>query len=328
MHRGSPLLVVGGAGTGKSRVIASRFLALVAEGSAPERLLVLTPTAATAEALRARLERSLERGYEELCVETPLALAARLLDAAGWENDALSSVLGAGDRLAMLLGRIDELPLRHHDFGGSATALLGGFVRRIDRLKAELVTAEDYAHWAGALAEGEDGALVEAPDGGASAALEQEFAEVYRAHERMLGEASARDAGDVLREALRMVHERPGTARRFEHVLIDDAHDFDLAAASLARAVAVGGLTAAGDPRAALRRFRGAGAARLRDLAVGDTHMVSLDRGLRCPERVARAASVLAASPQPDSPPVARSRSGAAPTTARRPSRWPPTWSG
>ncbi len=299
MHRGSPLLVVGGAGTGKSCVIAARFLALVAEGSAPERVLVLTPTAATAEALRAKLEQRLERGYEELCVETPLELAARLLDAAGWENAALSSVLGAGDRLAMLLGRIDELPLRHHDFGGSATALLSGFVRRIDRLKAELVTAEDYAHWAGALAEGEDGALLDAPDGGASAALEQEFAEVYRAHDRMLGAAGARDAGDLVREALRMVHERPGTARRFEHVLIDDAHDLDLAAASLAGAMAVGGLTATGDPRAALRRFRGAGAARLRDLAGGDTHTVSLDRGLRCPERVARAASVVAASPQP-----------------------------
>ncbi len=303
MHRGSPLLVLGGAGTGKSRVITARFLALVAAGGAPERLLVLAPTAATAQALRARLEQSLERGYEELCVETPLALAARLLDAAGWENDALSSLLGAGDRLAMLLGRIDELPLRHHDFGGSATALLGGFVRRIDRLKAELITAEDYAHWAGALAEGEDEALLDAPDGGASAALEQEFAEVYRAHERMLGEASARDAGDTLREALRMVHERPGTARRFEHVLIDDAHDFDLAAASLARAVAVGGLTAAGDPRAALRRFRGAGAARLRDLAAGDTHTVSLERGLRCRERVARAAGAVAGAAAPESPP-------------------------
>jgi DNA helicase II / ATP-dependent DNA helicase PcrA len=303
MHRGSPLLVVGGAGTGKSRIITARFLAFVAEGTAPERLLVLTPTAATAEALRTTLEQGLERGYEELCVETPLALAARLLDAAGWENDGLSSVLGPGDRLAMLLGRIDELPLRHHDFGGSATALLGGFVRRIDRLKAELVTAEDYAHWAGALAEGGDGALADAPDGGATAALEQEFAEVYRAHERMLGEASARDAGDLMREALRMVHERPGTARRFEHVLIDDAHDFDLAAASLARAVAVGGLSAAGDPRAALRRFRGAGAARLRDLASGDAHTVRLERGLRCRERVARAAGVVAGVAAPQSPP-------------------------
>ena len=54
-------------------------------------------------------------------------------------------VLSAGDRLAMLVDRIDELSLRHHDFGGRPNHLLGGFVRRIDRLKAELVGAEEYA---------------------------------------------------------------------------------------------------------------------------------------------------------------------------------------
>ena len=45
----------------------------------------------------------------------------------------------------MLLERIDELSLEHHDFGGSANALLAGFIRRIDRLKAELIGAEEYA---------------------------------------------------------------------------------------------------------------------------------------------------------------------------------------
>ena len=66
-----------------------------------------------------------------------------LLD--GQASDALEPVLGAGDRLAMLLERIDELSLERHDFGGSANALLGGFIRRIDRLKAEPIGAEDYA---------------------------------------------------------------------------------------------------------------------------------------------------------------------------------------
>ena len=50
---------------------------------------------------------------------------------------------------------------------------------------------------------------------------------MYRVHERMLAEAGARDAGDLIRDALRVVHERPAVARRFEHVLVDDAHDLD-----------------------------------------------------------------------------------------------------
>ena len=99
--------------------------------------------AARAAALRARLETRLELGYEELFVLTPPRLAALVLRTRSGPalDDPLESVLSAGDRLAMLVERIDELSLQHHDFGGRPNALLGGFVRRIDRLKAELVFA-------------------------------------------------------------------------------------------------------------------------------------------------------------------------------------------
>ena len=52
----------------------------------------------------------------------------------------------------MLLERIDELTIRSHDFRGNPAALIGSFVRRIDRLKDELISAEDYAAWAERLA--------------------------------------------------------------------------------------------------------------------------------------------------------------------------------
>ena len=54
----------------------------------------------------------------------------------------------------------------------------------------------------------------------------------------MLAEAGARDAGDLVRDALRVVRDRAGAWRpRFEHVLVDDAQELDLAAARLALAV-------------------------------------------------------------------------------------------
>ena len=64
--------------------------------------------------------------------------------------------------------------------------------------------------------------------------------------------------------ALRLARRQPGAARRFEHLLIDDAQELDLAPATLVRELAGAGLTVAGDPPQALRRFRGAGAARMR----------------------------------------------------------------
>ena len=151
---GPRLMVVGAAGTGKTRVVCRRFRRLVQAGLAPERIGVLVPTRARATALAARLEVALAVGYEQLFVLTPGDLAGLCLRGAGGGADPLDSVLTAGDRLAMLVERIDELSLQHHDFGGRPNALLGGFVRRIDRLKAELVGAEDYAGWAASAAVG------------------------------------------------------------------------------------------------------------------------------------------------------------------------------
>ena len=285
IHSGGPLLVLGGAGTGKTSLIEARFTRLVEQGCRPERIAVLTPSTARGDASRERLEASLQHGYEELFVVTAVELAGLILGAAGAREDVLATALSAGDRLAMLVERIDELSLQHHDFGGSANALLGGFVRRIDRLKAELIGCEDYAAWAGSL-----------QDTGAEAgeaALEREFAEVYRAHERMLARGGARDEGDLVRDALRLVREQPGAGHRFEHLLLDDAQEFDLAPARLAIAVGGHGLMAAGDPGAGLRCFRGAGEARIRSFQSSVTRVVRLERSLRCPERVLRAASAV-----------------------------------
>src|ERR1022692_2575502 len=209
-HIGGRLLVLGPAGAGKTHVIEARFCWLVEQGCTPEQIAVLTPSAARADALRGALESALARGYEELFVLTPVELAALILKSAGAGADPLESILGAGERLAMLLERIDELSLRHHDFGGNANALLAGFVRKIDRLKAELIGPEEYLDWA---------ASPEAGDP-SDADLEREFAEVYRTHERMLGEAGARDSGDLIRHALRITREQPRLGRRFEHVLL------------------------------------------------------------------------------------------------------------
>jgi len=92
---------------------------------------------------------------------------------------------------------------------------------------------------------------------------EREFAAIFAAHDRMVRELGACDEGDLVRLATRLLADQPSSRQPFQHVLIDDAQELDLGPATLARAVAGGALTVAGDPLAALWRFRGAGAARL-----------------------------------------------------------------
>jgi DNA helicase-2/ATP-dependent DNA helicase PcrA len=269
-----PLLILGAAGTGKTRTLEGRFVWFVEQGSRPERVLLVTPSAARADATRTRLEGALEDGYDELFVIPPVELAALILNSAGPAADALEPVLGPAERFAMLLERIDRLSIERHDFGGSANALLAGFIRRIDRLKAHLVGADDYARWAERLPESD-------------ADIEREFAEVYRVHEQMLSELGARDAGDLIRDALRVARDRPAIAQRFEHVLVDDAHDLELASATLTRAVAGSRLTAAADPT------RARGSVGREDFS----NVIALEQGLRLPRRVLRAASAAVGAP-------------------------------
>ena len=278
MHSGSPLLIRGAAGSGKTTLILDRYRWLVEQGTLPERIVLLTPSAARADAARAALEEQLRDGYTELVVVTPAQLAAAVLRRAGSRRDLLAATLSAGDRLAMLAERIAELPLQHHDFGGNAGALLGGFVRRIDRLKAELIGAGEFSAWA----EQQD------------SPREREFAAIFAAHDRMVRELGACDEGDLVRLAIRLLADQPSSRQPFQHVLIDDAQELDLGPATLARAVAGGELTVAGDPLAALWRFRGAGAARLDAFETRGTRVVQLLASHRCPPAVAAAAWAVA----------------------------------
>ncbi|MHB8657350.1 MAG: ATP-dependent helicase [Solirubrobacteraceae bacterium] len=275
---GHPVLVLGGAGSGKTTLLRERFTWLVEQGGEPHRIAVLLPTRRGAETQRSELEQRLDHGYDALFVLTPGQLAEAVVRAAGAGEELLHSILGSGERLAMLSERIDELSLAHHDFGGSATALLAGFVRRIDRLKAQGVGAQDYAVWACSLSRS-------GLDTG-QAALECEFAEVYRAHERMLADTRTADEGDLIRVALHLATERPALQRHFRHVLIDDAQELDLVAARLARVLADGELTAAADPDAALHRFRGSGAAGVQALTLPSARVFRLEHSYRCAERV------------------------------------------
>ncbi len=282
-HSGSPLLILGSAGSGKTRLILDRYRWLVEQGTLPERIVLLTPSAARADAARAVLEVELREGYSELVVCTPAQLAAAVLRRAGSRPDLLDATLSAGDRLAMLAERIHELPLQHHDFGGNSGALLGGFVRRIDRLKAELVSADQFAAWAHT-----EGGL-----------REREFAAIFEAHDRMVRELAACDAGDLVQTAIRLLADQPATREPFHHVLIDDAQELDLGPATLARAVAAGALTVTGDPLGALWRFRGAGAARLDAFDVPGTRVVRLLGSHRCATAVSDAAFAAAGLSRP-----------------------------
>ncbi len=311
-HPGGPLLVLGGAGTGKTTMLIERFTWLVKGGVAPESVLVLTRSAASAADLRRRVEERLEHGFEELAVYSVHELCARLLSEEALEAgvDPFWHPAPAADRLAMLLERIDELTLRHHDFGGRPAALMATFIVRIDRLKDELVSAEAYAAWTQALTSDTDPA-------DAHAAREREFAQLYSDHDRMLAEQGCVDFGDLPLRVHRLLRDKPHLRRRvtdrFAHVLIDDYQDAGHAEVEVValltrppglpgdtRHPATGNLWVTADDDQSIHRFRGASTTNI--LAFHAHHptapTVTLEHSRRCPQRMLDAAhAVVAADP-------------------------------
>ncbi len=268
MHPGGPLLVVGGPGTGKTHVITHRAGWLVEQGTPAARVLLVAPSAAGAADLRLRLETLIETPYDELHVYGAQDLCERLLRDEALEAglDPLFAPVSAADRLALLLERIDDLPLRTHEIRGNPAPLLAGFVERIDRLKEEMVRFQDFRRWAEAQA-----ASAESDEQRTHAERELEFAQVYAAHDRLLAQAGALDSGDLTLHAFRLLHEKPHVrtrlAARFPFVLADGYQDLGFAQSAMTRLLTQDGreLTVAANDDEAVLRTRGRAAKNLRD---------------------------------------------------------------
>jgi DNA helicase-2/ATP-dependent DNA helicase PcrA len=235
-HADGPLIVVAGAGTGKTHTVVQRFAWLVDQGLPAERILALTFSAPAAADLRERIEAVLEDPYEQLHVDTFRSFSLRLLQEEALEAgvDPFLSPVTPADRLALLLERIGDLSLRAHEIRGNPAPLLASFVSRIDRLKHEMVSAADYGGYAEQIARE---ATSDAER--AHAARELEFARLYGDHDRLLSERGALDYGDLVLRAFQLLHERPHVrarvAERFRHVLVDEYADATFAEGMLLR---------------------------------------------------------------------------------------------
>jgi superfamily I DNA/RNA helicase/RecB family exonuclease len=200
-HGAGPLLLLGEAGTGKTEVLARRLAGLALDGTGPARVLVLASSRAGTRRLRRLGEALLEPPYEELWIGSWETLAERLLrehsTAAGL--DPFFDVLGPAERLAMLLDRLDELPLRSHEIRGNPAGLLAGLLARIDALKA------------------------------GAAPPDRELAELVAAHDRILAAAGSLDRGDVFLTLNKLLEERPDIrteiATRFRHLMVDELEE-------------------------------------------------------------------------------------------------------
>jgi DNA helicase-2/ATP-dependent DNA helicase PcrA len=293
-HPAGPLLVLAGAGSGKTRVVTRRIAWLAAQGIAPERVLALTFSTRAAEEMRGRAEALLSTPFEELNCSTFHAFCTRLLAEEALEAglEPFIHPVTPADRLALLMDRLDELSIRHHDLRANPAPVLAQMIDRIDRLKDEMVTSADHLEWAKSLAASDD------PADRDRAERELEFARLYEAHDRLVEEAGGLDFGEMILRAIRLLEEHPATRRRvhdrYRAVLVDEYQDTNLAQKELLERL-VGpdrNVVVVGDDDQSIYRFRGASRKNIHDFheTFPDAKVIRLEVNYRSSQAILDAA--------------------------------------
>ncbi len=305
-HGEGPLLVLGRSGSGRSEALARRAAALAEGGVPAAHILVLTRSRAAAAALRERIGALIEPAHEQLQVGTFAEISECLLLEYALEAglDPFVVQVSKADRLAILLDRLDELPLRRHEIRGNPAGLLARLLGRIDALKGEGILPGRLREWAE-----ERLRSASTPAEREAAQREVEFADFFAAHDRILRERSGIDAGDLVLELARLLRDREDVraalAERFPFVLVDELEDTGAAHRELIARLADGGdVTAACDPSQGVRALLGAGPCALAGFRASFPDATEIDLG--GPRRfggsleIAAAALVGTATTEPD----------------------------
>ncbi|HET6650473.1 MAG TPA: ATP-dependent DNA helicase [Candidatus Limnocylindria bacterium] len=265
-HGDGPLLIVAGAGTGKTTVITRRIAWLIAEKRAkPSEILALTFTDRAAFEMIERVDRLVPYGHNDAQISTFHAFGDRLLREHAFEAGLSdrSSVLSRAEQIILLREHLFDLPLDRYRPLGNPTRFLSGLVSLISRLRDEDVTPDVYLAAAARLAERaaadpENEALAE------EAANQAELAATYAAYERLMRETDRLDFGDQVSLALRLLREHPAVLdaerHRYRYILVDEFQDTNHAQWEMVKLLAAehGNVTVVGDDDQSIYRFRGA----------------------------------------------------------------------
>ncbi|MFJ9947095.1 DNA helicase PcrA [Kitasatospora sp. NPDC091207] len=227
LHAGSPLLIVAGAGSGKTRVLTHRIAHLLgARGVQPGEILAITFTNKAAGEMRERVEQLVGPRARAMWVSTFHSACVRILRR---ESKLLGftssfSIYDSADsqRLMSLVCR--DLDLDPKQFPPKS------FTAKVSNLKNELIDEETYADQA-------------------ANPTEKKLAEAYFLYQRRLREANALDFDDIIMTTVNLLQAFPDVAehyrRRFRHILVDEYQDTNHAQYMLVRELSGGSAAAA-----------------------------------------------------------------------------------
>ncbi|MGW0555077.1 DNA helicase PcrA [Streptomyces sp. NPDC002926] len=258
VHTGSPLLIVAGAGSGKTRVLTHRIAHLLGTRSVhPGQILAITFTNKAAGEMKERVEQLVGPRANAMWVMTFHSACVRILRRESKRLGFTSSfsIYDAADSKRLMALVCRDLDLDPKKFPPKS------FSAKISNLKNELIDEETFADQA-------DGGTSQ--DGGSGGGFEKTLAEAYRMYQARLREANALDFDDIIMTTVHLLQAFPDVAehyqRRFRHVLVDEYQDTNHAQYTLVRELVGTGhedlppaeLCVVGDADQSIYAFRGA----------------------------------------------------------------------
>jgi DNA helicase II / ATP-dependent DNA helicase PcrA len=281
-HGEGPLLVLAGAGSGKTRVLTYRIAYLLATGQAlPSEILAITFTNKAAGEMRERVEQSVGGVARLMWVMTFHSACARILraDAQRLGYKRAFTIYDEADSLRMVKRCSEELDLDPKRFPPRAVRA------QISAAKSQLVDADGYAQAQGSF-------------------FERAVADVYRLYERRMLEANAMDFDDLLVRTVNLLElfedVRERYRRAFRWVLVDEYQDTNHVQYRLLQLLCTehGNLFVVGDEDQSIYRFRGADIRNIlefeRDYA--ETTVVRLEENYRSTQAILDAANAIVAN--------------------------------
>ncbi|HEV3418789.1 MAG TPA: ATP-dependent DNA helicase [Candidatus Acidoferrum sp.] len=266
-HGDGPLLVIAGAGTGKTRVITERIRYLLESYASllGENILGLTFTKKAAGEMKARVVKAVGDRGKDVVLATFHSFCETLLK----EVDANRTALESVDHWILLRRNLARLKLEKYRRLAEPGQFLSDFIQFFSRCQDELVSSEDYQKFADLLAkelEEEKSALDEDTfkERAEQVALQQEIARAYRASEEILREKRAVALNGLITEAVALLKNDPARRRqlqeRFQHILVDEFQDTNIAQLELLHLLSAErrNIVVVGDNDQAIYRFRGA----------------------------------------------------------------------
>ena len=269
IHKTGPLLIIAGAGTGKTTVITRRIAYLIEKKIAkPSEILALTFTEKAAAEMEERVDMLVPYGYVDSWISTFHAFGDRLLRDFSLELGlpANFKVLTSTEQAIFLRQNIYAFDLNHFRPIANPLAHIEALLNHFSRLKDELISPEEYIEFVK-----KDKKLTLSDIGTIEQEKREELAYAYARYNELMIQSGNLDFGDQIFLAYKLLKENPKVLeechRKFKYILVDEYQDTNFAQNEIVKLLAKGSnnITVVGDDDQSIYRFRGASISNIMD---------------------------------------------------------------